>query len=381
MKTQRLASIFSFAAIAVLLVIVGCRREVEEKPTFPDVNFFTPGQAQIGDTIKIVGLGLEGASVTFGGQAMTLHNVSSQSMYFVVPAGSTTETVSVTYSNGDGHTFQAPLVIDISTGPNELLLGDFDKGGIRPAGVTSDFLNGQWEINSAGAATTGIGQGVNGVPSSPAGGNYAYAFMGGESIDPVSYGFVASLGHRSEVLNDNATGWPETYLEYPGGTLDSTADIDEFYLNFYVNFNNRPESRIRVFLVNPNYPKGCRYAKTIPADIPATGDGWVWKSYQMSSFLKEFGFGGGTCPNPNSLTMEELFKVNKIEIDITDRFDNVYKIPSSSTSTVCPTSIPSEERDICCQNTAPPSCQVDQVEVYIDHVIISQGGPVGPRYE
>lgn len=374
MKTQRLASIFSFAAIAVLLVIVGCRREVEEKPTFPDVSFFTPGEAQVGDTIKVVGLGLLGSKVSLGNQGMTLISNSDQALIFAIPAGASTAQLTVSYPETGGHTFQAPLVIDDKTGNNELLIGDFDLGGIRPAGVTNDFLNGQWQINSAGAATTGIGQGVNGVPSSPAGGNYAYAFMGGEDMDPTTYGFVADLGHRSEVLNDKETPWPVSYLLYPAATLDTSAAISDYYLNFYVNFNGRTEGRVRIFLINPNYDKECRYATTI-SPTNSTADQWVWKSIKLSTFQNNYGFGNsGACSNQNTLSMSEMLQINSIEIGVTDKFDSNYDVDC------CYYVDADSPSDLSCCETAVPA-DVDQVEVYIDHVIISQGGPVGPRYE
>ncbi len=245
-KTTILLSISGF-------LLFSCKkRDPEEKPIFPSAEFFSPWYVLPGtDTVEIAGTALDGATVYLNGtQVSLLENVSSPELIkFIVPSDYSSGTVRVDLKDGETISFIDSLEAVVAGDERRtniegiLFLGDFDGGGIRPAYAGIDFTTGQWEMEAPVGATSGIGQGKYGTPSSPGGGNYVYndvpkGAIGGKATD----GWAGAVRSRNELMNDNDTPFPFSLANYPNTPVDFEEDspvVSEkgakiYYLNFYV---------------------------------------------------------------------------------------------------------------------------------------------------
>lgn len=363
--------IFNTLAIAVsIIMMLSCRRKVEDRPFFPAAEYFNPTQVAPGAQLQIHGAVLDGSKVKIDGKVVEVDSIAASGniIYVKVPNDlsiGSSYTVEVVYNERESFAFTPKLQVAAETSDiKELLIGDFDGGGIRSAIATTDFTNGQWSGNAGANSSIGIGTNINGVSESPAGGNYAFGTVYGGGILPNTNGFVATISSRSGLRNDLVSDWPENFFEYPGSILDIDEDtIKNYYINFLVNYNNNPDSRLRVFVGNAKLNKEQRYAETIrPITttsvnrrifVEPVGDkGWYRVSISLDNFQTGYGFTAG------GMSFEDFKGLNQIDFDITDRFDNSYDTDCcvGSITTCCATAI-----------KAP-------VQVYIDQVVISHGG-------
>lgn len=366
----------SVSVVFVLLTLLGCRREVEERPVFPSAEYFAPSViTSSANQIIVHGINLEGASATIGGQAATsVVSEDKKTLTVSMPVGISdgSYNVSVTLNDESIVSFPAPLVIDAAETAfkGDMLIGDFDGNGIRSASTTSNFSDGAWNGNPGANSSMGITNSINGVTSSPAGGNFAYATVAGGGVLPNTYGYVGALDSRNEIRNDLVTGWPEGFLSYEDEEnaaltyVDGFDDVSDFRINFWLNLNGTSRSQVRVNLGNSDLSNSEKYAKTIlttetsasvPGAIRVSPNGWNLVSIKLSDFVCNFGFGGVSNCTINDVSIQEL---NQISFGISDDFNNVYSS--------------------CCTGTTIDCCDEEikePVEAYIDHVTITKGAP------
>lgn len=355
---KRLHISFSVLAAVVILMNTSCRRKVEEQPVFPSAEYYSPTQVAPSSQLEIHGAVLGSSDVYIGGKKAELDSVSADGRVIYVKVPSSLEVgsehiVKVVYNEKEEFEFISKIKIAAtSSSVKELLIGDFDGGGIRSAIATSNFTNGQWSGNAGANSIIGITNNINGVEPSKAGGNFAYATVAGGGVLPNTYGFVATISSRSGLQNDLITEWPANFFKYPGSILDSTDKvITNYFVNFYLNFNNNPKSQVRVYIGSTKLPKEERYAKTIkPIGAANPVNGWYKVSLPLNQFKDGYGFGA-------AMKFNDFLKLNQIDFDISDSYENIYSD--------------------CCKNTITDCCATaikDPVQVYIDQVVISQGG-------
>ena len=358
-------------AAALVVVLISCRREPEARPVFPSAEYFTPSVVKADQQVTIYGVGLDKATVLIDGTEISVDFVSGSGdkLIFKVAPGLSIgkHFVEILFEDGDKVKFTSPLVVSLTGSTiKELLIGDFDGAGIRPAYATADFTNGQWSGNAGANTVMGIGN-LNGVLSSPAGGNYAFATVPNGGVLPNTFGFVATIESRSELNNDFETAWPKNFFEYKLSSLDSieSNDISNYYLNFYVNFNSNNKSKVRVFVGNPDLGKGERFAEDVAASTSVSG--WQFVSIPLDLFKSNFG-------NDTPMNFNDFKKLNMISFDVSDTYENIYSDCccksqySNSEQMTCPSGV---DGDLTC---CPLSIK-DPVQVYFDHVTITQGGP------
>lgn len=355
--------IFSTLVIAFgVIMMLSCRRKVEERPFFPAAEYFTPTVVAPGTQLKIHGAVLDNATVKIDGSSVAIDSVSKSGaiIYVTVPNNLTigsAYTIEVQYDDKNSFTFTPKLkVAAASSAIKELLIGDFDGGGIRAAISTSDFSNGQWSGNAGANSVIGIGTGLNSVPSSPAGGNYAYGTVYGGGILPSTYGFVATISSRSGLQNNLISEWPENFFSYPGSVLDeSEVDMSKYYINFLVNFNNTSKSQLRIFIGNAKLPKDKRFAFTIKPSSKYPVEGWQKVSLAVNVFRTGFGF------DNKAMTFDQFKTMNQFDFDIADSYNNVY-------NSCC------EQRGELFINECCETAIKEPVQIYIDQVVLSYGG-------
>lgn len=373
--------IFSTLTLAAaILMMLSCRREIEERPLFPSAEYFAPTIVEQGGELTIRGFVLTDAKVTIGGlpaevkQTIVNDTVDDQRTVLVVTVpgslGNGEHIVRVEYKDKGEFTFQAPLIIaNTRSTVNELLIGDFDGGGIRPAVASSDFTNGQWAGSAGANSTIGITNQDGDVSSSPAGGNFAFTRVVGNGILPGTFGYVAAIDSRNEIQNNFITSWPKNFAEYPNSTITIEEGdlVSNFRVNFYIKMNGNIHTQVRVYLGNSDLGNADKYAHTIHSKATTnqnpsgkftklTDDfGWVHLSIPFNVFACNFGFNAGCTPK-----LEDLKKINQISFSISDDFNNVYDTE-------------------CCTGSSNTSCCgaaiKEPVSAYIDHVVISKGGP------
>lgn len=382
-------SFLSFCSACLLIVVftTGCRRDVEDKPVFPQADFFSPtAVVSTSDVITLVGVSLENSIITVGGQPVNIISNDGDKVTFTLASSLVTGnayTVKVVLSDGSEKSFVGGVRFDDNGGvpttyPSELLIADFDGGGIRSAVATVDFTNGQWSGNAGANSAIGITNENDGVESSNAGGNFAFASVGPGGVLPNTSGFVATLTTRNEIQNDGETTWPVNFFEYPGSPLeyDSVNDnAGKYFLNLYVNMNGNINSQLRIFLGNASLLKENQYAYTINSKSTTNANafgagkklskdsGWEFVSIGFNEFISGFGFTAG-----GNLTIDEILKVNRISIDIADDFNDVYDNCCRRAS--FPGETPAIADWTCCDQAI-----TEPVSVSIDHVSITKGLP------
>ncbi len=334
---------------------------IEEKTA---VEYYSPTVVAPGSQLQLHGKALSKATVTIGNIIAEIDSVSKDGyvLYIKVPnelsIGSQYSVV-VNYDETESVEFTTKLKISASTSlVKELLISDFDGGGIRSAMVTTDFTNGFFEANAGVNSSVGINTDINAIASSPAGGNYVYATVEGGGILPNTFGYVADISSKTGFQNDLVSPWPENFLNYPGSVITSeNQDLKEYYINFLVNFNNTKESQLRIFIGNSDVKLAKQFARTIKPRGIYTVTGWQKVSIALSVFKDEFGFG-------TAMKFQDFLQSNKIMFQFMDSYENYY------TDCCKPSGDINNDYIYDCCDTAIK----DPVQIYIDQVVISQGG-------
>lgn len=377
--------IISIAACFLISVsfIISCKKDDDKKDTEPTTEvvekdtgqeppiiiqktaaeYYSPTQAAPSSQIQIHGKALSKAAINIGGFESEIDSVSKDGfiLYAKVPselAIGSDYSVTVKYDEVETFEFSSKLkVSSTSSTIEELLISDFDGGGIRKTDKSLGFTNGFFESNPGKNSVMGIDENVNSVTSSPAGGNYAFTTVYGGGILPNTFGFVGTISSKTDFQNDGITPWPKNFFSYPGSVLNiANQDLTKYYINFLVNFNNTEKSQVRIFIGSDELPIADRFAKTIIPGFDYSVEGWQRVSIPLNTFRDGYGFG-------SNITIEDFIQLNQIEFDISDSYVNRY----NSCCTI--TNGDTKFIDDCCDTAIK-----DPVEVYIDQVVISYGG-------
>ena len=278
------------------------------------MEYYSPTSVAVGSQLQVHGKALSKATVSIGNITAEIDSVSKDGYVLYVKAPNEISvgsqySVVVNYDETESVEFSTKLKISANTSlVKELLISDFDGGGIRSATATSDFMNGFIEHNSGANSEMGITSNLNSVESSPAGGNFAFATVYGGGILPNTFGFVGTLSTQTDFQNDGSTQWPENFFNYPGSVITSeNQDLKEYYINFLVNFNNTKESQLRIFIGNSDLVLDKQFARTIrPSGIyPVMG--WQKVSIALSAFRDGYGFG-------TAMKFQDFLQSNKIYV-------------------------------------------------------------------
>ena len=372
-----------FITLIMILMVASCKDKDDKKenepknPTTTDtsdttvepplieqktaVEYYTPTSVAVGSQLQLHGKALSKATVSIGNITTEIDSVSKDGyvLYVKVPdelsVGSQYSVV-VNYDENEAFEFSPKLKISASTSlVKELLITDFDGGGIRSATTTSDFMNGFFEHNSGANSKMGITTNLNSVESSPAGENFAFATVYGGGVLPNTFGFVGTLSTQTDFQNDGSTRWPENFFNYPGSVITSeNQDLKEYYINFLVNFNSTNKSQLRVFIGNASLTLDKIFAKTFKPSLKYPVTGWQKVSIPLNEFRVEYGFG-------TAMKFQDFLQSNKIMFQISDSFNNNYS--------ACCRFIGEDTIDDCCDIAIE-----HPVQIYIDQVVISQGG-------
>jgi len=360
--------------VATFMLVSCTKREPSERPVFPTAEYFTPSFASEGDTVRVLGLALDGSTVSLNGTTVSswVEN-DNQVVKFVIPAGYQGGKVSIKLKDNLTLNFVDSLrivdKIDPLRGVPMLLLSDFDGGGIRPAYRGADFNTGQWALESPVGATFGVNSGQLSIPQSPAGGDYMFNDVPSGAIGGVATaGWGGALTSRNELLNDGESSFPISLGEYTNSPIDFKNEPANYYLNFHYygadlglidTVSKQPiyPTAIRVYLINPfkdislwyafSFTNGDNLGSAELAGSPFLADNkWHSVSIPLSYFRDGFSFKEYLFDHP-----EDLLKINSLQFTMTDS-----RVDSSNPK-------------IQAQGKGP-------IRTAIDHVSITEGVPL-----
>lgn len=357
---------FSLAIMAVV-IFTACERDPDPRPAFSRADTYSPSAAATDDTVYITGAELVGTEVRLNGKLVELEVETANLIGFIVKDDMESGTLELqlpsaggvtgelkrfnnvlinelveTGSSWDGYFYDEQTFAngEVLRGPKILMISDFDGSGVRRASSTSTFSNVFWESNAAAAASVGIGR--RNVSSSPSGGNFMYGTIEEGGILRRTNGFVCEFATRSETMNDAISPWPENFVDYPGSVLPQNFDIDELYLNFYVNNNGYDQSNLRIYIYNDGMFLANRFVLDFP--ILESEEGWHWRSLPINEFRSNFGF-------DDRITSDQFLQVNKMMFQLAD-------IGSMEDAA---------------GNQDESLYQGNPVQGYIDHIVLSYG--------
>lgn len=359
-----------------LALLSSCRIPEAPKKVLSKAESFSPGYVKTGDTVTVLGINMTGSRVKVGGVSVDVVTSDDSFVQFVVSDdvqadtdADATNNIEVSFSDDSKHEFSFPLIVnyvikpqdvnswlsgttqsagEVLQGPNQLLIGDFDDAGIRNAERTDRFDGIRYDatVKEGGEAFVGM---ASGVLSSPAKGDYLAVIVPPESISLGASGFAAEVDTDSDNTNDKGL-WVSNFSAYPNSPLEvpeTQEDLDNIYLNFCVHLNGNPKGLLDPFIFNDNLALNKRFRNN--SLRPASGDEplaiglneWVWVSLPFSGFGANFG-------DPNQALNAETYKtINKIKLAYT-QFD--------------------------LRNNAEVAIS-QGVEIYVDHLVITQGAP------
>lgn len=367
----------------ICLSAVSCRNSIEKKINpakgFPNVASYSPGFAKTGDTISIIGSVLTGSTVEVGGKQIDLTVNTDDKLAFVVTddvapiSNDGRYSLKVLHSDGDFHEFSMPIVLNheitladkagwlstssqavgevLETGPAQLLISDFDGGGIREADATDKFDRTQFDNQAQPTGVSYIGS-TDLTQGSPLGNNY-YILKLDDPGQLGGNGHAGEVWSRSEIMNDRKTEWPVSFFDYVNGPLKEVTtnnEMNDVYLNFLLYKGGAEKTVLYAYLYNDFLPGGEQYRSNFDFELDGAsvkvpkGTGlneWVWVSLPFrDSFKDNFGFG-------SKLKGENANTINKIKIAFAhgDKLDD------------------------------QPGTATGGIEAYIDHIIITQGAP------
>ena len=362
--------------LGLIIGLCSCRVDKAEKVILPVAESYSPGYVKTGDTVRVIGIGLDGASVKVGGQPVTLISQNSKEVAFIVTSelkqnvqGETNNTnnIGISFSDGSNHTFTMPLVVnyviangdlsgngwlngstqsigDTLSGPAQLIVADFDNGGIRNADATDKFDRTQFEglvkVGGTGLITSYSDE----RGATPAGGNVLSVNLESKFVSPNTSGFAGEYITRSELTNDGAT-WPLNFAEYLNSPIKDNVSMDDTYINLCLFRNGQDQSILDVILYNDNLLLADRYRNRYlrtSAGLAVGTNEWAWVNLKFSDFASNF----GGAVDINEVIFESI---NKIKLDF--NHGAVSAIDAGN---------PPEDK---------------KVEIYLDQIVITQGAP------
>jgi len=319
--------IYLFLVLGLSLLFTGCRIDTEERPDFPSVESFSPGYAVPGDTVFVIGKSLTGSSISLDNGPVNIIANTDSLLSFVVTESMSNSLLTVTYPDGDAFTFSFNIILnymiqasdieeggwlndmeldgtplqagELLRGPRQLLISDFDGGGIRFAEATSVIDQTQFAGLAAQGGDLIIGTNTFGATPSPVGGNNFGIDTPPTSIASGTFGFAGELLNRSELQNDRETSWPMNFIEYPASPIEdvsSNSDLENVFVNFLLFKNGNPKGVVDLNLTNDNFALGDRFRNRI-ADAQVGLDDWEWVSLPIGEISDGFGFGSRLNPD------------------------------------------------------------------------------------
>lgn len=350
-----------------------CRPSISEPKNFPTADSYSPGIAKTGDTVTVFGSYLKDSKILIGSQEPTLITNTDGALSFVVTDAMTSIpkqsvfSLSVNFADGTSTKFTMPLVLNhvisaqdklgwlssstqpaldtLKKGPAQILMTDFDGHGFRTANATDRFDQTQWSGLVKVGGSILISPSFLGAKASPAGGNYLAMQINPNFIEDGASGFMGEFISRTELQNDRATSWPSNFSKLPNSpikTPTSRAEMAQIYFNFYVYKNNKSKGLSDIYLLNDDLALKEQF-RFRPDTAVGLSD-WQLVSIPFRDIKSGFGFGTG-------MTFTDYKDINKIKFTFThyDKKDEDGKNPVVITT--------------------------DEAQIYIDHVIITQGGP------
>lgn len=366
-----------FAFFGVILAFTSCRPQVADKIIQSKAESFSPGYVKTGDVVRVLGVNLLGSSVKVGGVSMELEEITEDYLEFIITDKLKTDVngedaennIEITFENGDVHRFSFPLIVnykitiedkqsgawlenspqdaeEILQGPKQLIIADFDDGGIRNAARTERFDKTQFNPTLKDGTVGFVGTG-SGVKSSPAKGDYLGVQTPTEDILQGTFGFAGEVVTRSEVTTKGDL-WPDNFADYPNGPLTkpgTPADVSAYYINFCIFTNGNDKTVVYPYLFNDVTALGDRFRNNTFDNAGVIGlEDWQWVSLRLTTFKSNFG-------NNSSVDPTTFLGINKLNLGLSH-----FELKDQS-------------------ETAPLKEIEKGVEVYIDHIVITQGAP------
>ncbi len=362
-----------------------CRPEVNSVVKFSSADSFSPGIAKTGDTVDILGGSLKGSKVFLDDIEVPLLSSSDGLLQFVVTDNLTKSNpkgvfeLSVKFKDGSSTKFSQNIVLNyiytltdkvtwlknyvvkdaindtLSKGPAQLLISDFDGHGARAANATNRFDQTQWTSLVKQGGSSLIGSNVLGVASSKAKGNYFALQLNPEFVENGTSGFVGEFISATEVSNNRDEAWAINFSALPGSKIRiptenrrkiNTISMDDTYLNFYVFKNNKEKTLLRTYITSDLLAGSTQFAYN-----PQPSDGlseWKLMSIPFRSFRTGYGF------DSKAIEVVDYPTLNKLNFTFTHA-DKAAETPSNPSAWVNPAT--------------------GEVQIYLDHIIITQGGP------
>ena len=160
-------------------------------------------------------------------------------------------------------------------------------------------------------------------------------------------GFVGEFVTTTDVLNNRIDQWTINFSGILGGPINvpkTNNDLSDIYLNFFLFKNNKEKGWVRPYIYNDVLEDSLAFAYNLPV---TQGNGeWALVSIPFKSLKTEYG-------NNFSMKARDYLSLNKLKFVFThsDKEKERKNTPVSQLKTA-----------------------VGDVQFYIDHIIITQGG-------
>lgn len=363
--------VYYLGILAAASIFTSCKHEISDPKNFPTADSYSPGTAKTGDTVTVYGSYLKDSKIVIGDKEPILITNTDGSLSFVVTNAMTlNQTVfplSIKFADGSSTQFSMPLILNhiiggddkdtwlssrneqnndtLGKGPAQILITDFDGHGYRTANATDRFNQTQWSGLVKTGGSISITQNFLGVAASPARGNYLALQLNPEFIEKGSNGYLGEFISSTDLQNDRKSFWPKNFSELPNSPIKSPisrAEMGDLYLNFFLNKNGKEKGISDIYLTNDLLALKNQF-KYRP-EVSVGKDKWELVSIRLRDFKNNYGYGSG-------MTFTDYKDFNKIKF----------------------TFVHDDKKDEA--STSPLVTATEEAQIYIDQVIITQGGP------